>query len=295
MSSFQGSRGGWLLFALSIVFAVGVLVVSHFSNDEVIDEPPAVMVDVSGLLPHRAVYRIKTESIKEGSSFVNVSGSLIYEWQPDCVGARISHKFDMVYDYYDSPRVSVKTQSSSFEPYVGGMYFYTRRDTGGDYEYISGHVGSREKIAYYAQPKLADTVLPSGALFPASYVLDLVRAIDSDESTFQADLFDGGEGGLLHVSAVIGRELGEMLLDVEFAGKTVDLNAFKAPSHHVSLAFYDDVDENIRENSGEKLPIYEMKAIFYQNGVMRNVYIDYDDFVVSQQLESLEVLTAACR
>lgn len=302
MPSSKFLKSDWFVFCAAIAVAVVVLAFGALLRidgraDDLSDEKSAVIVsDYQGLLPHRAVYSVKTDSIKDTSVIVNVSGKLSYEWRLDCGGAMTDYQFDMRYDYNGTPSVDMQTHIGNYETHDGEMSFFIQRKANGELEdYIKGHVSLADGKAYYVAPEEFEVSLPKGVVFPSMHVSGLVEAIRAGQRIYFSSLFDGSEGnGLLDVNAIIlGEHDPSQGLDKQ--NDQLDMAAFLSPAHDVHLAFYDTAVGADQEKEGLDVPAYEMKAIFHENGVMRNVYIDYDSFVVLQQLESIEILDSACQ
>lgn len=282
-------KSEWVVFGASLLVAVLILAFGHYGGGDKAPEE-AYLDGVEALLPHRALYDMKMTSVRSGAQIVNVSGQLVFEWRPDCGGVVTDYHFDMHYEYSDSAPVDVKSHVANFEPYDRPhLDFATQRFNGGAlFQSISGAADLSAGQVSYQKPEDAVTALPADTAFPTGYTLKLARAIDAGQTMMTAHLFDGSdEQGAVWVNTLIGAPVDA--LDGGFIGETVDPTALtSSPAHRVQMAFFS-------AGEGDSLPDYEMRAIFHQNGVMRSVEIEYDDFSVVQDLVSLDIIEGGCQ
>lgn len=286
----------WFIFALSVLAAAIILL---FVNRDVrrsfvegeAERVGSYLDGIDRLLPHRALYDVKMTAVKSGSNVQNIIGQLVYVWQPHCEGVVTDYRFDLRYQYSDLTAVDVRSHISNHEPYqTPRLDFVTQSYTGPEpFSYMKGYADLDQFQAHYTTPSPRVDVLPRETLFPTAYTLRLLDTIQAGETFMHAALFDGSdESGPMWVNSFIGETVrtGEGVSELPEA---VDRVAFRADARRVRMAFFgSDTDASV--------PDYEMSAIFYQNGVMRDVNIEYDDFSVSQNLVSLEVLNKnACQ
>ncbi|MGQ0526557.1 MAG: EipB family protein [Alphaproteobacteria bacterium] len=246
----------------------------------------------NGLVPHKALYDIKLTGTKSGSQVLNITGQMLYEWQETCDAWISNHRFNILYEYADSPAMRIASDFSTYEPFDGKSIDFTsqRKKDGAVFEMLRGHAALDEKgagKADYTTPEDLQFDLPAGTKFPAMHTMETVDAIRENKKFFNAVIFDGGdEEGPVEVNAFIGK-----MADLpESVGKQkkVDMNLLKPDAHKIRLAFFPLGNES--ESSD-----YEMSLLFHDNGVISDMAIDYDDFSVSQKLVALEPLKSQCK
>lgn len=118
--------------------------------------------DISDVLtPHKALYDVELVAARSGSQVINISGKMFYEWKPSCDAWITDHRFNLFYEYADSPGMTVTSDFSTYEPFDGKSFDFTsRRQRDGElYEELRGHAvmdGSGKKgggLARYSLPE----------------------------------------------------------------------------------------------------------------------------------------------
>lgn len=237
------------------------------------------------LTPHKALYEIRMRTKKSSTQIVNISGQMLYEWQPGCDAWISDHRFRLRYDYIDSPPLTILSDFSTYETYDGQELAFTsrRKRNGETFQELRGHVihddnGGRRAI--YTMPDEQTIALPEEAMFPMSHTLAVIEHAMSGSRFFNAVIFDGSDDdGPVEVNAFIARPASES--DIPETGDDVDRSLLSLPAWHTRMAFFP-----IGDISPD--PDYEMNAILHANGVISDMYVEYRDFSVRQNLVALE-------
>jgi hypothetical protein len=124
------------------------------------------------------------------------------------------------------------------------------------------------------------------AQFPTEHMLQVIDNARAGKRFFEARIFDGSENGdqSLLASTVIGAPQTPRQDDPDaksagdFAGKQY---------WPVTIAYYNE------EAKADAVPVYRMSFKLYDNGITRDLTMDYGDFVLSGTLAKLEVLEKA--
>ncbi|MCB1681310.1 MAG: DUF1849 family protein [Alphaproteobacteria bacterium] len=245
----------------------------------------------AGLAPHKALYEIKMVSNHSSAQFLNISGQMYYEWQPSCEAWISNHRFNLVYEYTDSPSMRITSDYSTYEPFDGkSMNFTSQRKRDGQiFEEIRGSASidkPGESGAKYTIPEGLFQTLPADTLFPMSHTLAVLEKIRSGGKFHRATIFDGSDrDGPMLVTTFIGKPVESS--DIVKVAAGVDSELLRSKAWKIRLAFFpvDSQDEGAD---------YEMSIVFHENGVISDIMIDYKDFSVSQKLLALEKLGSAC-
>jgi len=271
---------------------------------EIVDVDPVLFADnqaeggdkatAAGLVPHKALYDIGLLETRSGSQIVNISGRMFYEWQPGCEAWNTNHRFNLLYEYADSPAMQVTSDFSTYEAFDGSAldFVSVRKRDGEVFEEIRGRAmrGERDGVPYvevdYKRPEETTEPLPDATLFPMAHTLKVLEAIKRGDTFYKAPIFDGSDAsGAVDVNVFIGKALNAMAaMD---PSPDFDTRLLNVPARRVRMAFFPVGDE-------EAVSDYEMDVAFHQNGVISDMTIEYDDFTVSQKLVALEKLNAAC-
>lgn len=244
------------------------------------------------LAPHRALYEIRLSATRSGAQVANVRGKMLYEWSQTCEGWLSNHKFNISYEYSDSPPMRILSDFSNYEPFDSrALDFASKRmRDGGDLDEFRGHAAMKAQgggQALYKIPADLAFDLPAGTKFPAAHSLAVLKQIREGRKLMRATIFDGSDNeGPVEVTSILGSPVDAA--DRYKDQKNIDPGLLRAPAHKIRLAFFPLADET--ESSD-----YEMSVVFHENGVISDMTIDYDDFSVTQKLIALEPLKDGCR
>jgi hypothetical protein len=258
-----------------------------------ISHPIRVMAagTAGGFAPHKALYDIRMSGAKSGSQIANVTGQMMYEWQPTCDAWQTKHKFNLTYEYADAPAMRIFSDFSTFEPFDGkSINFSSQRRQGSDLiEELRGQAnldGDNKGVAIYSRPEGLEFDLPPGAMFPMTHTANVLNAIKEGKKFYSAVVFDGSDQeGPVEISAFIGARVdgAAALKDI----KGLDPALLQSSAHKVRLAFFP-------LNEPSESADYEMSAVFHENGVISDMVIEYDDFTVTQKLIALKPVAGTC-
>ena len=254
---------------------------------------PSAVASAEGveILPHRAVYRMELSALRGGSSVVDVSGRMDFEWSDTCDAWTVSQRMRILVGYEDGNRVDFGLTLNTWESKDGLNYrFFIRHLYGGRAsEEIRGkaqlEAAQKAGQASFAQPEEKRVPLPAGTLFPVEHTQVLIEAMRREALPLWRTVFDGsGEIGLFGVSAALVEALAPE------ASVSEGLEAIKdQPSWRLRLAFFDLGGPEAAE------PQQEQALRIYANGVVDELVLDFPEFSVRAVLEELEPLDApAC-
>lgn len=244
------------------------------------------------LAPHKAIYKIELVSSSGGSQIINIRGDMYFEWRPGCDAWTTDHRFNLIYEYADSPAMQVTSDFTTYEPYDGsGFSFSSRRSRDGEiYEELRGKANpssEQDKVGeiIYSVPPDLKQELPAGTLFPMAHTKFVAEHLNETGTFINKTVFDGSDQeGAVEINAFIGKKI-----DVpppSEKDKAIDAGLLASPAHEVQMAFFPltQVDSPAAD--------YEMKAVLHENSVISDMVIDYHEFSVRQKLVALEPVEA---
>lgn len=294
----------WIVFVAAIVLAVGLLALGHFwKSGGNLQMLPAVILhetpSFTELAPHRATYEIGLKTLRSSGQFVNISGTMTFEWNRSCDASTSAHIFNMRYEYADAPAIQVQSNFSNYETADGRFLDFNMRRLRGNtpYETIRGQADRKAGVINYTQPQESSTTLSPEILFPTAHTLGILKAIRENKKLYNVVMFDGSDkNGPIEVSAFIGRQSAPYVAAVadensdnkEDTKVKIDTSLLEGPAHNLRLAFFPSGHEG-------QYADYEMSLVFHENGVMRDILIEYDDFSITQKLITLETLESQCQ
>lgn len=235
----------------------------------------------TGLLSHRALYRLSLADSDSGSSLTQVRGGLVLEWRAACDGWLSQQRLGFVAEAAEGPGFVYDVRFSSWESLDRTQLRFTVRSFDGatkEEEFRgSAKLGApgAEGVVSYTLPKPEEVPIPPGTIFPTEHVADLITAAQAGEHILSRQVFDGsGEDALTRATAVIGQ------------AKTVTTpDGAAETAWPVSLAYFP-------LEGDDALPQFEISFDLSSGGVMSNVRLDYGEFKLDAALEKLEALPA---
>jgi EipB-like len=244
---------------------------------------PAWAVDIA---PHRALYSMTLGSAKTNSGVVGARGTMIYEWGETCDGWTVEQRYKLNMQYAESSEVEVTSNFVTWESKDGLRYRFNERKlkNGEVDEEVRGEARldgpDKPGIADFSRPETKQLKLAAGTMFPTAHTVYLIERAQAGESFLVKNVFDGsGDDNAVEISAVIGGK--EEAEPVASSGPKSPL--LLRPSWRVRLAFFPS------ESHSEK-PEYELGMRLLDNGVSRDMTLDYGDFAIRAKLDEIEAL-----
>jgi len=272
-------------------------------------EAPAV----SGvqIAAHRALYSMSLAHAKTDSGVTGAQGEMGYQWGETCDGWTVEQRYRLTINYAESQDVKIDSNFVTWESKDGLRYRFNQKETrnGTVDEEIRGTAQldgpGKGGTINFEKPQPQTMKLPAGALFPSAHTMLLIQKAESGENFVSRQVFDGAtvEGAVL-VSAVIGpkvdpsKEGAKNAADVkggeeppaDKSGKNAGdgkapLNdpVLQRPGWRIRLAFF-PADQKA------ETPDYELGMLLLDNGISRDMTIDYGDYTIKAQLARIEAL-----
>lgn len=236
---------------------------------------------VPDIAPHLATYKLSLASARSQSPISGVDGKMTFAWNDSCDAWTIEQRFQVNFIYAEGEQMELNTSYATWEAKDGKSYrFNVKKLSNGELEEeLRGEAtltGPGGGIARFTKPEAKEVKLAPGTMFPTAHTLKLLGQVGTPENFLSAPVFDGAEAdGPSGVGALIGRD--RPVAPAQVGAEDL----LKGRAWQVFLAFF-PTDQQ------ELLPEYETSLILLENGVVRSMVIDYGDFKVDVELESLE-------
>jgi hypothetical protein len=245
---------------------------------------PVVSAGAAEIAPHHALYSMSLGATHGDAGVTGAGGTMAYQWGESCDGWTVEQRYRLKMAYAESQDVSISSNFVTWESKDGLRYRFNQKETrnGTDNDEIRGTAKldgpDKGGIVEFEKPQPKSLKLPPGVLFPSSHTTFLIDKAKAGENFISRQLFDGAtvENAVL-VSAVIGAKVEP---DEESAKKSPLLNR---PGWRVRLAFFP------ADQKAEK-PDYELGMLLLDNGVSRDMVIDYGDYSIRAKLDDIEAL-----
>lgn len=236
------------------------------------------------IAPHRALYTITLSRASSDAGVTGASGTMAYQWGEACDGWTVEQRYRLKMGYSESPDVSIASNFVTWEARDGLRYRFQQKETrsGGEDEEAGGEAKldgpDKGGTVDFANPSGKSVKLPPGVLFPSLHTITLIGKAEAGENFMSKQVFDGATAdAAVLVSAVIGAKVEP---DADAAKDSPLLNR---PGWRVRLAFFP------ADPKAEK-PDYELSMVLLDNGVSRDMVIDYGDYAIRAKLEDIEAL-----
>jgi hypothetical protein len=233
------------------------------------------------LAPHRALYTLNLERGDGGSGVTGSSGTMAYELGETCDAWTVEQRYRLKMGYSESPDVTIASSLESSEAKTGLRYRFDHKETRADEEEKTAGTAMLEGedkggTVEFEQPSDKKIKLPPRMLFPTRHTAVLIDKAAAGENFMSRQLFDGGTADApVLVSAVIGAKVEP---DPDLAKKSPLLDR---PGWRVRLAFFPP-DQKVEK------PDYEIGMVLLDNGVSRDMVIDYGDYAIRANLDDIE-------
>ncbi|MGV1757699.1 cell envelope integrity EipB family protein [Rhizobium sp. P44RR-XXIV] len=254
--------------------------------------PSAQAAGPSGLIAHRAVYDLELKDATDRSGIAGMFGRMVYEFEgSDCAGFTTNFRFVTQIDTGDSTRVSDQ-QTTTFEDLAKRVFRFETKsytDSQLDKDVRGAATDDQKGIKVDLTQPHSKQVELIQSRFPTEHMLDIIQNAKIGKKFFEAQVFDGSDDGdkPLIATTVVGKQETPAKDDPD-ADKA---GAFaKTAFWPVTVAYFNE------KSTGDAMPVYRMSFKLYENGITRDLTMDYGDFVLTGKLTKLEVLdNKACQ
>ncbi len=243
---------------------------------------PAARAHPAEIAPHRALYTMTLGSTASDSGVIGATGAMEYEWGEACGGWTIVQRYRLRMRYAEGSDVEIASSFVTWESKDGLRYNFNQRQTrnGKLEQEIRGNAQldgpGKGGHAVFTKPRAQTLTLAPGVLFPSAHTILLINQAEAGATFVTRQVFDGSsDENAVQVSAVIGAKL-------VTKPPTAEPNALlDRPGWRVRLAFFP-------EDARAEEPDYELGMDLLDNGVSRNMVIDYGDYSIRAKLDDIE-------
>ena len=245
------------------------------------------------LVAHRAIYEMTLDDARSASGITGIDGRMVFEFTgSECDGYSLNMR--MVTQMTDTQGQTNLTdlRSSTWEQGDGQKFRFQSA------QYLNDKLGDitmgravretpKEAVKVkLSQPSAAELDLSGPLLFPTQHSFALIAAARTGQGLFQARVYDGSEKGqkVYDTTAFIGTEV-QPGSDAKLEQVAKDKGLGELASWPVSIGYFE-------AKGGDLTPSYQIDFRLYENGVSRDLLIDYGDFSIRGTLTSLEYLKA---
>ncbi|ATP12215.1 ATP-binding protein [Bartonella henselae] len=236
--------------------------------------------------PHRAVYDFQLDSASHDMAILGMTGRMVYELTGSvCQGYTTRFRFISRIHIEDMPVRLTDQQTTSYETGDSQTFHFSVKDQVGQ-EVAHNVEGLAERtqdgiIIKLKKPKDKEYKLAL-AEFPIMQLKSIIRHAKAGRHFYNTTVFDGTDKAdkVIKESIIIGEKKTQLSDDeTEKLGKLDEEGYWP-----VTISYFDDIEKK------DGLPVYRTSFLLHENGVMRDLHIDYGAFAVRAKLNSLEFL-----
>ncbi|MDH0614240.1 MULTISPECIES: cell envelope integrity EipB family protein [unclassified Agrobacterium] len=246
----------------------------------------ALPVAVPDLIAHRAVYDLELKDASDRSGIEGMTGRMVYEFTGSaCQGYKTDFRFVTQINTGDAVRMTDQ-QTTTFEDMAAKKFTFETKsytDDKLDKEVQGAATDSTDGVKVDLTRPDARQVSLVASEFPTEHMFQVIEHAKQGKRIFESRIFDGSDDGdeSLITSTLVGKSQMPKDGDAE-AGKVGEFA--KAAFWPVTIAYYND------KTGTDALPIYRMSFKLYENGITRDLTMDYGDFVLTGKLAKLDIL-----
>lgn len=252
---------------------------------------PAKAQPIHDLRPHRAVYDVKMIQASDRSGISGMNGRIVYEMKGSaCEGFAV--KFRFLTEVQAGRRTIINDQhTTTFEAgdgsrfnFVSQSYFNQRKERATRGFAVRDDEGLQVSLQ---QPEDRELRLEE-AMFQAQHTAALIEAARAGKTILEAKVYDGSEAGdsFMNTTGFIGSERLEKQAIEQETQSVVALLGNK-PVWPVSVSYFSNEAE---EQSGERLPAYQVSFLMLEDGVTRDLKMQFEEYSLRASLVDLEYL-----
>jgi envelope integrity protein B len=246
------------------------------------------------LVAHRAIYEMTLDEARSASGITGIDGRMVFEFTGSaCDGYSLNMR--MVTQMTDTQGQTNMTdlRSSTWEQGDAKKFRFQSA------QYLNDKLGdvtmgravraapSEAVNVKLSQPSRAELDISGQIFFPTQHSIALIEKAVSGQTLFQARIYDGSEKGrkVYETTAFIGNEIKPGADEAKLEAVAKEKKLGELPSWPVSIGYFEG-------KTGDLTPSYQIDFRLYENGVSRQLLIDYGDFSIEGTLTSLEYLQA---
>ena len=273
-----------LAFAIATIAAAGLLA-------------PNVVVAQNAtiaLVPHRAVYDLKLAQTRGRRPMRTVRGRILYDFSGNaCEGYALRFRQMSELDNGEGRAVMSDMRATSWEEGAAKSLRFNSQSYLNDQlkDSVDGFAErSQDNLGVHlTKPGSRTFDLAADLVFPTEHIRRIIAAARAGKTLLEAVIYDGSENGekVFDTLAVIGRPITPRdKKPTDAAAKQAALAGLvRWP---VTVSYFDKSEKG----GGDQTPVYAITFELYDNGISRALLLDYNDFVISGEMTSLEIQNA---
>jgi len=244
------------------------------------------------LAPHRAIYDLSLGQARGSTQIVGVRGRILYDFDGSaCEGYSLLFRQVSELQTEEGKQSMSDLRSTTWEGADAKSYKFTSENfvNSNLVDSVDGqaeHDSSKTAIDL-SKPQHKSLGLAAGLVFPTEHMVRAIEAARAGKTILTFPVYDGSETGekVFDTLTVIGKKIapGERQHDDAAANEPKLATLVRWP---VTISYF---DRSAKPKDTEQTPAYAISFELYENGISRALSLDYNEFVVTGKLSSLEI------
>lgn len=281
------------MFGFGLVFLAAVSVAHSVAHGDDASDAPVTLV------PHRAVYDLSLGDTRSDSQVAGVRGRILYDFDGNtCQGYSLDFRQVSELDTGEGKISTSDLRSTTWEGADAKSFKFTSQNFVDEnlVDSVDGHAehDATKTAVALEKPARKSLNFQAGVVFPTEHMVRVINAARLGQSILNFPVYDGSETGdkVFDTLTVIGHKIASGERDHDDAASTEPKLA-SVPRWPVTISYF---ERGKGQDGAEKTPDYAIGFELYANGISRNLSLDYNDFVVTGKLTSLQIKDAKpCR
>ncbi|MCA0276455.1 MAG: cell envelope integrity EipB family protein [Proteobacteria bacterium] len=238
------------------------------------------------LAPHRAVYDLVLDQASDRSGITGLTGRMVYEFNGSaCEGYTVKFRFVTQIATQENTRLTDQ-QTTTFEDAEGKTFSFVTKsfvDQSLDREVKGTATRDTNGVKVDIEKPTPGTVDLARTQFPTQHLVELIDKAEKGETFYETSLFDGSEDAdkVMTTTVIVGKKAEAPSGDPELPALA---GLAKDKYWPVDIAYFDE-----SKGSGEEVPEYRISFKLHENGLTRDLVMDYGDFSMTGKLVNLSL------
>lgn len=249
---------------------------------------PAARAAEPVLTPHRGVYDLALDDRRPARGIDTARGRILFETNGNvCEGYSTSFR-QVVELVVNGNQVVMDVRTANFEEGDGTAFRFTSRSTenGAPRDETDGNATRAAGAIRIAvtKPRPVNSEIDGATIFPTEHLRRIIDAARAGQSILEVKVYDGAETGvkLYNATAVIGRRIEPGAGTVEEAAR--DPRLMGLARWPVTISYFEAGKESAT-------PAYSIAFELYENGVSRQLVVNYGEFSLRGTLTRIDWLS----
>lgn len=241
------------------------------------------------LAPHRAVYDLKLAQARGNRPVEAVRGRILYDFSGSrCEGYALQFRQVSEIELGEGKSLTTDLRATTWEEGSAKTFRFKSENFINQNlaESVDGSAQRRSGgvAVSLTKPGSRKFDLEAAIIFPTDHMRRVIEAALAGKTILELPVYDGSETGekIYDTLTVIGQPIAPEKKPEDAAGRADGLS--KLTRWPVSISYFDRT-----KKTGEQTPVYSIRFELYENGVSRNLSLDYNDFVIAGEMTSIEI------